>query len=72
VTDPYELSASQAHAASGRALARSPAPRIVNFAGIGHGPFACMMLADMGRRFTIDRVGAGKISEEVAGRGRKS
>ena len=33
--------------------------RIVEFAGIGPGPFACMMLADMGAEVvTLDRVGA--------------
>ena len=35
--------------------------RIVEFAGIGPGPFACMMLADMGAEVvTLDRVGARK------------
>jgi alpha-methylacyl-CoA racemase len=46
--------------------------RIVEFAGIGPGPFACMMLADMGAEVvTLDRVGAGKNMKSVAGRGRK-
>lgn len=46
--------------------------RIVEFAGIGPGPFACMMLADMGADVvTLDRVGAGKHMKSVAGRGRK-
>src|SRR5215813_11981580 len=46
--------------------------RIVEFAGIGPGPFACMMLADMGAEVvTLDRVGAGKNLKSVAGRGRK-
>jgi alpha-methylacyl-CoA racemase len=46
--------------------------RIVEFAGIGPGPFACMMLADMGAEVvTLDRVGAGKSLKSVAGRGRK-
>jgi alpha-methylacyl-CoA racemase len=46
--------------------------RIVEFAGIGPGPFACMMLADMGADVvTLDRVGAGKNLKSVAGRGRK-
>ena len=36
--------------------------RIVEFAGIGPGPFACMMLADMGAEVvTLDRVGAPRI-----------
>ena len=31
--------------------------RIVEFAGIGPGPFACMMLADMGAEVvTLDRI----------------
>ena len=46
--------------------------RIVEFAGIGPGPFACMMLADMGADvITLDRVGARKNLKSVAGRGRK-
>jgi alpha-methylacyl-CoA racemase len=45
---------------------------IVEFAGIGPGPFACMMLADMGADVvTLDRVGARKSRESAAGRGRK-
>src|SRR5258706_14981917 len=51
--------ASQAHAASGRASGPLTGTRIVEFAGIGPGPFACMMLADMGAEVvTLDRVGA--------------
>jgi alpha-methylacyl-CoA racemase len=46
--------------------------RIVEFAGIGPGPFACMMLADMGAEVvTIDRVGAKKNQQTSAARGRK-
>jgi alpha-methylacyl-CoA racemase len=46
--------------------------RIVEFAGIGPGPFACMMLADMGADVvTLDRVGAKKNLKSVSGRGRK-
>src|SRR4029453_4262665 len=46
--------------------------RIVEFAGIGPGPFACMLLADMGAEvITLDRVGAGKNLKAVAVRGRK-
>src|SRR4030088_2766332 len=46
--------------------------RIVEFAGIGPGPFACMMLADMGAEVvTLDRVGAKKNLKSVAGRGRR-
>jgi len=46
--------------------------RIVEFAGIGPGPFACMMLADMGAEVvTIDRVGARKNQTSSAARGRK-
>ena len=46
--------------------------RIVEFAGIGPGPFACMMLADMGAEvITLDRIGARKNRESAAGRGRK-
>lgn len=47
--------------------------RIVEFAGIGPGPFACMMLADMGAEVvTLDRVGAKKNPKSAAGRGRKA
>jgi alpha-methylacyl-CoA racemase len=46
--------------------------RIVEFAGIGPGPFACMLLADMGAEVvTLDRVGAKKNLKSVAGRGRR-
>jgi len=46
--------------------------RIVEFAGIGPGPFACMLLADMGAEvITLDRVGAKKNLKAVATRGRK-
>src|SRR5215470_13070252 len=46
--------------------------RIVEFAGIGPGPFACMLLADMGADVvTLDRVGAKKNLKAVAARGRK-
>ena len=46
--------------------------RVVEFAGIGPGPFACMMLADMGAEVvTLDRVGARKNLTSAAGRGRK-
>jgi alpha-methylacyl-CoA racemase len=46
--------------------------RIVEFAGIGPGPFACMMLADMGAEVvTLDRIGAKKNLKAVATRGRK-
>jgi alpha-methylacyl-CoA racemase len=45
--------------------------RIVEFAGIGPGPFACMLLADMGAEVvTLDRIGARKNLKSVAGRGR--
>ena len=47
--------------------------RVIEFAGIGPGPFACMMLADMGAEVvTLDRVGARKNLKSVAGRGRRS
>src|SRR3984893_3691222 len=46
--------------------------RIVEFAGIGPGPFARMMLADMGAEVvTLDRVGARQNLKSVSGRGRK-
>jgi alpha-methylacyl-CoA racemase len=46
--------------------------RVVEFAGIGPGPFACMMLADMGAEVvTLDRPGARKNQTSAASRGRK-
>src|ERR1700735_1012853 len=46
--------------------------RVVEFAGIGPGPFACMMLADMGADvITLDRPGAAKNQKSATGRGRK-
>ena len=47
--------------------------RVVEFAGIGPGPFACMMLADMGAEVvTLDRLGADKNQKSATGRGRKT
>ena len=47
--------------ASTRATGPLAGYRIVEFAGIGPGPFACMMLGDMGAEIvTLDRVGAKK------------
>jgi len=46
--------------------------RVVEFAGIGPGPFACMMLADMGAEVvTLDRIGAPRNLKGAAARGRK-
>src|SRR5438876_8819261 len=65
-------SASQAQASSARTFGPLTGIRIVEFAGIGPGPFACMMLADMGAEVvTLGRVGARKNLKSVAGRGRK-
>ena len=64
-----DKSASQA---SVRASGPLAGYRIVEFAGIGPGPFACMLLADMGAEVvTLDRIGAKKNMKAVAGRGRK-
>src|SRR6201997_1240644 len=72
VTDMMNSPVSQAQVASGRASGPLSGVRIVEFAGIGPGPFACMMLADMGAEVvTLDRVGAKKSMKSVAGRGRK-
>lgn len=47
--------------------------RIIEFAGIGPGPFAGMMLADMGAEIIrVDRAGAGSAPEDFLARGRKS
>ena len=58
------------------ASARTSGPlagfRIVEFAGIGPGPFASMMRADMGADVvTLDRVSAKRNMNSVAGRGRR-
>jgi alpha-methylacyl-CoA racemase len=72
VTDTTSSSASPAQATSARSFGPLTGTRIVEFAGIGPGPFACMMLADMGAEVvTLDRVGARKNLKSVAGRGRK-
>ena len=64
--------ASEAMASMQRASGPLTGVRIVEFAGIGPGPFACMLLADMGAEVvTLDRVGAKKNLKSVAGRGRK-
>jgi alpha-methylacyl-CoA racemase len=67
--DVLDQTASQART---RATGPLAGYRIVEFAGIGPGPFACMMLADMGAEVvTLDRVGARKNTKSVSGRGRK-
>jgi len=64
-----DKSASQSQVKASGPLAGT---RIVEFSGIGPGPFACMMLADMGADVvTLDRVGVRKNLKSVAGRGRK-
>jgi len=76
----YSLSSSTEKATCSTNQPPSPPPalparsrlRVVEFAGIGPGPFACMMLADMGAEVvTLDRVGAKTNLKSVAGRGRK-
>src|SRR5947209_9050060 len=65
-------SASQAQASSARTSGPLTGIRVVEFAGIGPGPFACMMLADMGAEVvTLDRVGARKNLKSVATHGGK-
>src|ERR1700693_1154354 len=72
VTDTMTPPASEAMVFTQRASGPLTGVRIVEFAGIGPGPFACMMLADMGAEVvTLDRVGARKNMKSVAGRGRK-
>jgi alpha-methylacyl-CoA racemase len=46
--------------------------RFVEFAGLGPGPFACMMLADMGAEvITLDRLEGNKNWRTATGRGRR-
>ena len=64
--------ASGSQASEQRASGPLAGVRSVEFAGIGPGPFACMLLADMGAEVvTLDRVGARKNLKSVSGRGRK-
>ena len=47
--------------------------RVVEFAGIGPGPFAAMLLSDMGADVVrIDRPGATRRANDIPGRGRRS
>ena len=47
--------------------------RIVEFAGIGPGPFCCMLLSDMGADVVrVDRKGARSMARDVTARGRRS
>src|SRR6202021_2960364 len=72
VTDTMTPPASEAMASTQRASGPLTGVRIVECAGIGPGPFAGMLLADMGAEVvTLDRVGARKNMKSVAGRGRK-
>src|SRR5947209_4157803 len=66
------MTSSEAAASSQQAGGPLAGLRIVEFAGIGPGPFACMLLADMGAEvLTLDRVGARKNLKSGAGRGRQ-
>lgn len=72
VTDAVILPASDSATSRVRTGGPLAGVRIVEFAGIGPGPFACMMLADMGAELvTLDRIGVRKNLKTVAGRGRK-
>jgi alpha-methylacyl-CoA racemase len=72
LTNTTTAPASETQASTQRASGPLTGVRIVEFAGIGPGPFACMMLADMGAEVvTLDRVGAKKNLKSAAGRGRK-
>ena len=72
MTDTTISPAAETFASGARASGPLSGIRIVEFAGIGPGPFACMLLADMGAEVvTLDRVGSGKNLKSVSGRGRK-
>ena len=65
----------QAHAPSGRASGPLTGTRIVEFAGIGPGPFCGMLLSDLGADVVrIDRKGGGRGGQptDVTSRGRRS
>jgi alpha-methylacyl-CoA racemase len=68
-----ETAAPQGAAARGDAGGPLRGLRVVEFAGIGPGPFACMLLADMGADvLCIDRPGAASDSANVVRRGRSN
>lgn len=48
--------------------------KVIEFAGMGPGPFACMLLSDMGAEvIRIDRPGARAANpSDIVGRGRKT
>jgi len=47
--------------------------KVVEFAGIGPGPFCCMLLSDMGADVVrIDRPGGRAMRNDVTARGRRS
>lgn len=47
--------------------------KVVEFAGIGPGPFCCMLLSDMGADVVrVDRKGARPMAKDVTARGRRS
>jgi alpha-methylacyl-CoA racemase len=47
--------------------------KVVEFAGIGPGPFCCMLLSDMGANVVrIDRKGGRSFGADIAARGRRS
>src|ERR1700722_11104809 len=72
VTDTMTPPASAAMASTQRASGPLTGVRIVEFAGIGPGPFGCMLRADKGAEaVTLGRVAAKKNIKSVAGRGRK-
>lgn len=72
MTDTVATNDPQSKVATQAATGPLKGVRIVEFAGIGPGPFACMMLADMGAEVvTLDRVGSRKNLKSIAGRGRK-
>jgi alpha-methylacyl-CoA racemase len=71
VTDTLTPEPVQTRSGSRQATGPLAGTRIVEFAGIGPGPFACMMLADMGAEvITLDRIGAKKNLKSAASRGR--
>ena len=67
-----QVSDAPAHQLSTAAAGPLAGFRVVEFAGIGPGPFAAMMLADMGAEVvTLDRLGANKNLKSATGRGRR-
>lgn len=71
---PDRLDAAPSGGSAGQAGARGPLAgvKVVEFAGIGPGPFCGMLLADMGAEVTLLERGGGTFATQLFGGGRKA